>query len=174
MRDFLIKPQYDYCAEGMLLHTSIVGAKKTADENTSPPESNLGDLGTIVDDSQRSNKSVPIVLIAYGSETGQAEAVARRLRRQLKVLKPLLKSLNEVAGLDIISRQNISHLICICSTFGKGKPPSNSVKFFETDIANTSSVKYSVLALGSSLYPDFAMQVLASTKSFRSLAWRLL
>jgi sulfite reductase alpha subunit-like flavoprotein len=157
MRDFLIKPQYDYCADSMLLHTSMVGAKEAVDEITSPLECILGGLSTILDDSQRSSKSVPIVLIAYGSETGQAEAIARRLRRQLQVLKPLLKSLNEVAGLDIISRQNISHLICICSTFGKGKPPSNSVKFFETDIdiANTSSVKFSVLALGSSLYPDF-------------------
>jgi sulfite reductase alpha subunit-like flavoprotein len=154
MRDFLVKPQYDYCADGMLLHTST-DAMKYAGASTSTSESSLGEPSTILDDGQRINKSVPRVLIAYGSETGQAEAVARRFRRQLKVLKPLLMSLNEVAGLDIISRQNISHLICICSTFGKGKPPSNSDKFFETDIANTSSAKYSVLALGSSLYPDF-------------------
>jgi sulfite reductase alpha subunit-like flavoprotein len=154
MRDFLIKPQYDYCADDRLLHTSM-DSKKTADPNEPPLESSLGGLSITVDDSQKSDKSVPRVLIAYGSETGQAEAVARRLKRQLNVLKPLLMSLNEVAGLDIISKQNISHLVCICSTFGKGNPPSNSNKFFETDIANTSSAKYSVLALGSSLYPDF-------------------
>jgi sulfite reductase alpha subunit-like flavoprotein len=86
MRDFLIKPQYDYCADDRLLHTSM-DSKKTADPNEPPLESSLGGLSITVDDSQKSNKSVPRVLIAYGSETGQAEAVARRLKRQLNVLK---------------------------------------------------------------------------------------
>jgi sulfite reductase alpha subunit-like flavoprotein len=144
MRDFLIKPQYDYCADDLRLHTAI-GTTKVADMNAPPSECK--------DDSHR--RSIPRILIAYGSETGQAEAVARRLKRQLRLLKPLLMSLNEVSGLEIISRQNISHLICICSTFGKGNPPSNAGKFFETGIGNTSPTEFAILALGSSLYPDF-------------------
>jgi flavodoxin len=101
--------------------------------------------------------NAPRVLIAYGSETGTAEAVARRLKRQLKTLIPVLMTLNEAEGLDVVVRRNITHVICIRSTFGMGKAPLNTAKFFETNITATKSTKFAVLALGSNIYPYFCM-----------------
>jgi sulfite reductase alpha subunit-like flavoprotein len=65
------------------------------------------------------------------------EALARRLKLQFKALNPILMTLNEVKGLDIISRLHITHLICICSTFGMGIAPSNAKKFFATTLSDT-------------------------------------
>jgi hypothetical protein len=103
MRDFLIKPQYDYV---LTIGCSTLAwiLRRLLTRTYRPWNLAFGDLSIPVEDSQKSNKSVSRVLIAYGSETGQAEAVAGRLKRQLNVLKPLLMSLNEVAGLDIIVR----------------------------------------------------------------------
>ena len=65
-------------------------------------------------------------------------------------------SLDEVVGLDIVDQRWITHVICICSTFGRGKPPGNAVQFFNSHIVPSArGTKFAVLALGSSLYPDF-------------------
>ena len=158
MRDFLVKPQYDYCADGLLLHTSLDQRNEWTMHSTHSAQS-----GSFSDDeafrraSQRSNKGDTRVLIAYGSETGTSEAVARRLKRHFKVLNPILMTLNEVKGLDIITRRHITHLICVCSTFGIGSAPSNAKKFFDTTISNmkATGTKFAVLALGSTIYPNF-------------------
>jgi len=103
--------------------------------------------------------STPKVLIAYGSETGTAEAAAESLARRLKVCKPSVYCLNDVStkGLLTSRREKYSHVLIICSTFGAGEPPSNANLFFEENLEGSlsSDTKYAVLALGSSLYPDF-------------------
>ena len=158
MRDFLVKPQYEYCADGLLLHTSV---DQRNDWSMHSMHSAQSGRSSFSDDdatrraTQRRCNTAPRVLIAYGSETGTSEAIARRLKRQFKVLNPILMTLNDVKGLDIISRRHITHLICVCSTFGMGSAPSNSNKFFETTISNTKATKFAVLALGSTIYPDF-------------------
>jgi nitric oxide synthase oxygenase domain/subunit/sulfite reductase alpha subunit-like flavoprotein/hemoglobin-like flavoprotein len=153
MRDFVVKPQYEYCADGLLLHTSV-----DSRNDWSMHSSHSGVSTSFSEDERRSSArrcNAPRVLIAYGSETGTAEAIARRLKRQLKTLNPVLMTLNEAKGLDVVVRRNITHVICICSTFGMGKAPSNAGKFFETTIMATKSTKFAVLALGSTIYPDF-------------------
>lgn len=159
MRDFLVTPQYDYCADSMLLHTSV---DQRNDWSMHSMHSAQSGRSSFSDDdaatrraTQRRSNTAPRVLIAYGSETGTAEAVSRRLKRQFKVLNPILMTLNEAKGLDIISRRHITHVICVCSTFGMGNAPSNAAKFFTTTISNMKSTKFAVLALGSTIYPDF-------------------
>lgn len=100
---------------------------------------------------------IPQVLIAFASETGTAEMAAYSLARRLKVCNPVVSPLNDIAGLDIISDKRISHLLVLCSTFGKGEPPANGLQFFETTITSTAlkRTRIAVLALGSKLYPDF-------------------
>lgn len=102
--------------------------------------------------------TIPRVVIAFGSETGTAEVAVGRLARALRLCKPIVSFLNKVAGLDIIKQRKASHLIVLCSTFGKGQvrprqrclpcatrftlmfaclllqPPSNATTFFETKI----------------------------------------
>jgi nitric oxide synthase oxygenase domain/subunit/sulfite reductase alpha subunit-like flavoprotein/hemoglobin-like flavoprotein len=159
MRDFLVKPQYEYCADGLLLHTSVDQrndwSMHSMRSSQSGPSSFSADDDSPRRASSRSCITAPRVLIAYGSETGTSEAVARRLKRQFKVLNPILMTLNEAKGLDIISRRHITHLICVCSTFGMGSAPSNANMFLETTISNTKATKFAVLALGSTIYPDF-------------------
>jgi len=113
--------------------------------------------------------AAPRVLIAYGSETGTSEAVARRLKLQVKALNPILMTLDEVKGLDIISRRHITHLICICSIFGMGSAPSNAKKFFATILSHTkaTSAKFAVLALGSTIYPGFCKAGIKLDKNSR-------
>jgi sulfite reductase alpha subunit-like flavoprotein len=100
---------------------------------------------------------IPRVLIAFGSETGTAEAAAFQLAKLLKLVKPVVMTLNEVAGLSIVRERHITHLLALSSTFGSGEAPSNAAVFASTDIPSgmLTDTKVAVLALGSTLYPDF-------------------
>lgn len=143
MRDFLVNPQYDYCINGLLLHTAHQSDSSLAENQVTHAPKTAAVI------------TIPRVLIAYGSETGNAEYVARTLKRELRMIKPKLYNLNDVAGLDIVAKEKITHVLCVCSTFGTGSPPSNAKLFFEKDIALVEGVKFSVLGLGSTMYPDF-------------------
>ena len=154
MRDFLVLPQYQYCAEALLLHNEVEGASGQTDEasNSSLCSSSSSSEALIA------RSKHPRVLIAYGSETGNAEGVARKIKRAFSLLKPTLLSLDNVAGLEVLNSHQFTHFICVCSTFGKGNPPSNATKFFASDFTTElteSKVQFAVLALGSTIYPDF-------------------
>jgi sulfite reductase alpha subunit-like flavoprotein/nitric oxide synthase oxygenase domain/subunit len=150
MRDFLINPQYEYCSEGMLLHAAAEQGRDDRTVSTSITDNNS--MTSLMADVQQ----VPNILILYGSETGNAEAIARRLKREFRLAKPILKSLNEAKGLQIVKNRKITHILAICSTFGKGDAPANARDFFNTAIIKLpESTKFAVLALGSTIYPDF-------------------
>jgi sulfite reductase alpha subunit-like flavoprotein len=146
MRDFVVTPKYEYAVTGEALYSSLDGLVDHSSEDSEiawhEPE-----------------RKVPRVLILYGSETGHAESSARTLRRSLGVLKPTLMTLNEAAGLDAVLVQGFSHVLCLVSTFGDGDAPSNASAFFKKELPSLSSVHspvyFSVLALGSTLYPRF-------------------
>lgn len=101
--------------------------------------------------------NIPVVVIAYGSETGTGEQAALRLGRALKLLRPTVITLNDVAGLNIVKEKNVTHFIAICSTFNRGEFPSNAKEFASTALPSMAleGVKIAVLALGSMDYPDF-------------------
>ena len=167
MRDFLVKPQYEYCAEGMLLHNAIGANKNDATvamtDDSSMYESEL----------ENDDLFVPRILILYGSETGNAEAVARRLKGELVLTKPTLMSLNDAKGLQIVRKKQITHVLVVCSTFGKGDAPSNAINFVKTEIGiKPKDVEYAVLALGSSLYPDFCQAGTKLDKMFASAGFQ--
>ena len=166
MRDFLLFPQYEYAAESLLLHSA---ATEVSDDETALTE--VSEALSL----EPAEVKVPQVLILYGSETGNAESVARRVKRELAVLKPILKSLNEAnaKGLaQLCSSKKITHILAICSTFGKGKPPGNAQEFFTTEPASSKplsraeDIKYAVLGLGSSIYPDFCQAGIDLDKIF--------
>lgn len=125
--------------------TSANAVEATEGLETSNP--NEGDQGV----------KAPRVLILYGSETGTAEAAAFRLARKLKLCKPLVAALNEVAGLDVVQERGINKILALTSTFGKGDAPSNAGVFAETEIPEglLDNTDVAVLALGSTLYPDY-------------------
>eukprot|EP00980_Cylindrotheca_fusiformis_P003855 scaffold858_cov123-Cylindrotheca_fusiformis.AAC.31 len=150
-RDYLIKPQYEYCSEGMLLHAVGRGGGEygSATDATDHSTSDISD-----DDFE----AVPTVLILYGSQTGNAEAAARRLKRELRLLQPTMMTLNEAKGLRMLVHTNYSHILVVCSTFGDGNPPTNARQFFDTQLPKFSGgQKFAVLGLGSTIYPQFCL-----------------
>src|SRR3954469_4238965 len=70
------------------------------------------------------------VSVLFGSETGNAEALARRVAKAASQRGFEAKAL----GLDKISAKHLaeeSHVLIITSTFGEGDPPENAKAFHE-------------------------------------------
>ena len=150
MRDFRKTPQYDYCCEPWLVFNI------ESDITNNRADTRLVNQIIRADDDEDEVRSLdlPKVLIAYGSETGTAEAVATSLGRRLKVCQPSIMTLNFASGLKDFD--SYSHMLIVCSTFGQGEPPFNAKEFVSVDLAGKiSNINFAVLALGSSLYPDF-------------------
>ena len=171
MRDFYLEPQYHYCCEHWL--TTDLPEDSPALAIESPQVIKLAAA------SHTRPEHKLRVLIMYGSETGNSELVARRVAKELSLLKPKLANLNEY-GSDSEKRSHLidrfTHILVVTSTFGCGDPPSNAFKFLLAPLpALNDKVKYSVLALGSSIYPDFAKYGITVEKAFsESGAKRLL
>ena len=95
--------------------------------------------------------------VVYGTETGNSKKVATdfsaRLKKQGVPVK--LKSLDQYRINDITKE---SCLLVVISTQGDGEPPAAAKKFYDFLHENTpslSNLKYSVLALGDTSYPQF-------------------
>ena len=153
MRDFKTKPQYDYSVDGCALYNSLEH-KKDFGASLSTIDSSMSSFSGSPEDTEAFDQ-IPKVAILYGSETGQAEGVARQLKRSLRALRPTVMTLDQAAGLKPLRSSGITHLLCITSTFGKGEPPTNARKFFDSPVTSIKNCSFSVLALGSTLYPDF-------------------
>jgi len=147
MRDFKVSgSEYRYCCD-IWLTQDVKGAEVHAQ--------------AIGDDAAGATPVVarPRVLILYGSETGTAESVASRGARALRLLRPTLAPLNDYASDE--ARQALAkrfdRVLVITSTFGSGQPPGNAVRFAARAMEPGSlpGVQHAVLALGSSIYPDF-------------------
>lgn len=98
------------------------------------------------------------LLIAFGSQSGNAESLAKRLAREAtsRGFAARAVGLDSLQPADIVKEQN---LLVITSTWGEGDMPDNAVSFWDTINQNGSSpkldgVKYSVLALGDKNYGD--------------------
>ena len=144
MRDFRINPQFEYCCK----QWSVMGhnEKKTDTE-----------IKHLVPMSEPHEFKIPRVLIAYGSETGTAEAAAWHLGRALRAVRPMILPLNRVSGLGIVKQQRITHLLVLCSTTGNGQAPTSATEFSPTAIPSNAlaDTKVATLAFGSSIYPNF-------------------
>jgi sulfite reductase (NADPH) flavoprotein alpha-component len=96
--------------------------------------------------------------IIYGSQTGNAEAVANEAATIAKThgLKPIVKSMDEIET-DAFAK--IEHLLVITSTYGEGEMPDNAQLLWDSISSDTASamhhIKYSVLALGDTSYDLF-------------------
>lgn len=101
--------------------------------------------------------AIPVTIL-WGSQTGNAESCA----------KIMAKSLNggrfdtEVFDLSAYETSRLSkekNVLVITSTYGDGEPPDNAADFVETLLSESAprmeGVKFSVLALGDTEYPDF-------------------
>eukprot|EP00752_Nemacystus_decipiens_P005386 g4883.t1 len=98
------------------------------------------------------------VLVLYGSETGTAEAYAYETASKLRSFCCHVSTLDEMDPSDLTA-SDVHAVLVVTSTFGDGGMPQGAKDFYDKvkalRPAALSGVRYSVMALGSSAYPDY-------------------
>ncbi len=102
--------------------------------------------------------TIRVVNIVYGSQTGNAEAVANEAATVAKAhgLKPIVNSMAEITA-DALPA--MPFLLIITSTYGEGEMPDNAQMLWDSVSADTmprlENTQFSVLALGDTSYDLF-------------------
>jgi sulfite reductase (NADPH) flavoprotein alpha-component len=98
------------------------------------------------------------VTILWGSQTGNSEALSKKLAKTLKA-NGHLPTIKDMAAVSPAELSGIEMLLIITSTYGDGEPPDNAASLHSAlhadDAPSMASVKFSVLALGDSNYASF-------------------
>ena len=98
------------------------------------------------------------LLIGFGSQTGSAEGLAKKLGKEAEKrgFLPKVSELNKIAPADLTKE---SKFVIITSTWGDGDAPDNAVNFWAALSAETApkleNLSYAVLGLGDKNYSDF-------------------
>lgn len=98
------------------------------------------------------------ILVAFGSETGNGESLARQLASRAADAGIAVELCN-LATLRLRQLARHSRLLLICSTHGDGDPPEPITTFYDSlmraDATPLPQLEYAVLALGDSSYEHF-------------------
>jgi sulfite reductase (NADPH) flavoprotein alpha-component len=97
-------------------------------------------------------------LVAYASQTGNAELLARQTSETLRVAG-IANRLCDFDELDAATLQSTERILFLTSTYGEGDPPDAAARFAQRLMARSDlalgRLHYAVLALGDSAYSSF-------------------
>lgn len=98
------------------------------------------------------------VLVLFGSQTGTAEALAKKVRKRLSPKHPDLE-FRELNAQPIDQLAKADAILILASTYGDGEPPDNAALFYAALHADTAprldGIHFHVLGLGDRSYPEF-------------------
>jgi sulfite reductase (NADPH) flavoprotein alpha-component len=107
---------------------------------------------------QTSSVSPQPLSIVYGSQTGNAESLAKRAANEARK-HGFVPAVHDLANFSAAQLAAERHLLVITSTYGDGDPPDNAKPFWELIRNGTAptinELRFAVLALGDSSYPRF-------------------
>ncbi|WP_343527275.1 sulfite reductase flavoprotein subunit alpha [Sphingomonas sp.] len=110
-------------------------------------------LGAVLTEAPVAPSGAATTLVAYASQTGSAERIARLTAQALPDAAAV-----PVTALDPARLAGLQHLFVVASTYGEGEPPDAARGFARTMArapGDLSHLRYAVLALGDREYADF-------------------
>ncbi|GET93571.1 methionine synthase reductase, mitochondrial precursor-like protein [Leishmania tarentolae] len=120
--------------------------------------------------------------VLYGSETGNAESIAKRLHHDATTIHgfsdAVCMTLNEAVVMKLFDAhfaEDVSKRLCaviVCSTTGDGEPPQNAARFrrwLRNTTGTLHNIRYCVLALGDTNYCNFCAPGIFMDKKLRGM-----
>jgi sulfite reductase (NADPH) flavoprotein alpha-component len=114
----------------------------------------------------------PKLLVLYATESGNAEALAGKVKQDAAKRGFAVKML-DMADATVESLKSAGTILAIIATWGDGEPPQRAAPFYRALMADAAprleGVKFAVLALGDSSYAQFCETGKAIDRRFEAL-----